>query len=254
MASIPLTVKNIVLSTPLAVAYGGTAVNSVTSVPTASSWAGWDTNRNLSANNVTEGYSTTVTAAFTLSMLAGSAFNQYFTGTSAQTLLLPITSTLVLGQSYNIVNNSSAPLTLQTSGSNTIVILPAGAQTIVTCTLTSGTTTASWAYNNNMIYLNTVMTTKINTYTRPTTFSGSGVSDSFNFSGLSSGSYWCSIITTSGGTVTTFFATYSSVSSTLYTGGIAGNNISVNVSGTSISWYSNNGVSCTGQFTYLCMT
>ena len=251
MATIPLTAKNMVLSTPLSVAYGGTAVNSVTSVPTASSWAGWDANRNLSANNVMEGYSTTVTSSTVKILTSSSPYQQYFTGTVGQLVVMPITSTLVLGQSWNIVNNSTSEVDVETSASVVMAYMGPNEQIIITCILTSGTTAASWSINNNTIAVNSVVTGIVRTDTRPTVFSGSGSPDTFNFGGLSSGSYWFSIVTTGGGTVTTFFATFSNVSSTLYTGGIAGNNISVIVSGTSISWYSNNGISYSGQVTYL---
>ena len=38
-------------SYPLSIALGGTGVSSVTVSPAASAWAGWDANKNLSANN-----------------------------------------------------------------------------------------------------------------------------------------------------------------------------------------------------------
>ena len=58
--------------------------------------------------------------------------------------MLPVTSTLVLGQQFQIVNNSTGVVTVQSSGANNIILLPAGASTVLTCILTSGTTAASW--------------------------------------------------------------------------------------------------------------
>jgi hypothetical protein len=40
----------------------------VTTIPTANKYAGWDTNKNLSANSFIYGYSTTVTAAGTTTL------------------------------------------------------------------------------------------------------------------------------------------------------------------------------------------
>lgn len=130
----------------LAVARGGTGVGSVTTAPTASSWAGWDANYNLSANNFIQGYATTVTSSGTTTLTVASAENQYFTGsTTGQIILMPVTSTLVLGQRFTIANNSSAVITVKSSGSNTIQAMAANTQLVLTCILTSGTTAASWS-------------------------------------------------------------------------------------------------------------
>ena len=131
--------------TALPIANGGTNKTSVTSAPGASLWAGWDANSNLSANNLIEGYATTATAAGTTTLVVGSAFQQYFTGTTTQTVVLPVTSTLVLGQSYSVTNASTGVVTVQSSGANTIIAQAAGTTVIYTVILTSGTTAASWA-------------------------------------------------------------------------------------------------------------
>lgn len=131
-------------TTPLAVANGGTASSSVTTSPTASSWSGWDANKNISANSVLSGYATTATAAGTTTLTVSSAQWQFFTGSTTQTVQMPVTSTLVLGQSWTIVNQSTGLVTIQSSGSNTISTVPSGASCTITCILTSGTTAASW--------------------------------------------------------------------------------------------------------------
>lgn len=128
----------------LAVSRGGTSVSSVTIAPTATAFAGWDSNKNLSTNNSLRGYNTTVTSATPLVLTVGSAFFQFFTGSTAQTVTLPVTSTLVLGQSYMIINNSSATVTVQSSGSNTVTAMASNTVSEFTCILTSGTTAASW--------------------------------------------------------------------------------------------------------------
>jgi len=93
------------------------------------------------------GYTTTATAAGTTTLTVTSNHQQLFTGTTTQTIVLPVTSTLALGVSYSIENNSTGLLTVQSSGANTITTIPAGVTTLFTCILTSGTTAASWDYD-----------------------------------------------------------------------------------------------------------
>jgi hypothetical protein len=98
-------------------------------------------------DNPQMGYTTTATAAGTTTFTATSNHQQFFTGTTTQTIVLPVTSTLALGVSYSIENNSTGTLTVQSSGLNTITTIPAGVTTLFTCILTSGTTAASWDYD-----------------------------------------------------------------------------------------------------------
>lgn len=97
------------------------------------------------------GYTTVATAGGTTTLTVSSTYNQYFTGASNQTVVLPVASTLTLGQSYRIVNISTGAITVQSSGLNTIHILPGTAvqsvQGVFTCILTSGTGVASWSVN-----------------------------------------------------------------------------------------------------------
>lgn len=90
------------------------------------------------------GYSTTATAAGTTTLTSQSNPNQFFTGTTTQTVLLPVTSTLVLGKQFTIYNNSTGAVTVQSSGANNVVVVPSGFTATVTCILTSGTTASSW--------------------------------------------------------------------------------------------------------------
>lgn len=129
---------------PLAISLGGTSVDAVTTAPTAISWAGWDANKNLSAVGFIPGYSKTVTSATTTTLTVGSNQQQYFTGSTTQTVQMPVASTCVVGQYWSIVNNSTGVVTIVSSGSNTILALPASSETVVTCVLASGTTAASW--------------------------------------------------------------------------------------------------------------
>ncbi len=129
---------------PIAIAKGGTGVGSVTTAPTATSWAGWDANKNMSATGFIPGYTTTVTSASPVTLTVGSNQQQYFTGSTAQTLVMPVANTLVTGQYWSVINNSSASMTINSSGGNLILTLPAASETVVTCVLASGTTAASW--------------------------------------------------------------------------------------------------------------
>jgi hypothetical protein len=93
---------------------------------------------------VVYGYTTTATAAGTTVLTAASTSTQFFTGTTTQTITLPVASTMVLGEVYQIHNNSTGALTVNSSGGNLVITIPAGNTYLVTCILTSGTTAASW--------------------------------------------------------------------------------------------------------------
>jgi hypothetical protein len=97
-------------------------------------------------DNIKLGYATTATAAGTTTLTSASNHQQFFTGTTTQTVVLPVTSTLALGLSYLIVNNSTGVVTVQSSGLNTITLLPANTAVRCTCILISGTTAASWSF------------------------------------------------------------------------------------------------------------
>jgi len=101
---------------------------------------------------VIEGYTTTATAAGTTTLTVASTRQQYFTGTNTQTVTLPVTSTLVLGQTFLVRNLSTGIVTVNSSGANVVLAIPSLTTAIFTCILTSGTTAASWSVSS---YLNT---------------------------------------------------------------------------------------------------
>lgn len=127
-----------------------TAVNRIiTATPTANAIPLWDGNNNLSANNFLQGYATTVRAISTnVTLTVTSAEIQFFTGDASfgtDNIIMPVTSTLVLGQSWYIANTSTTyALQIQSSGANNIISIPAGYAAVICCVLTSGTTAASW--------------------------------------------------------------------------------------------------------------
>jgi len=94
--------------------------------------------------NATQAYTTTATAAGTTTLTASSTLLQFFTGSTTQTVVLPVVSTLSTGQRYEIHNNSSGAITVNSSGSNLVATVPAGVTTVCTCILITGTTAASW--------------------------------------------------------------------------------------------------------------
>ena len=92
------------------------------------------------------GYATTATAAGTTTLDNTSSYIQYFTGTSAQTIKMPVTSTLATGWSFHIANNSTVALTLQSSGANTIGTIAPNTTVHITCIATGGTTASDWDF------------------------------------------------------------------------------------------------------------
>ncbi len=117
----------------------------VASAATASTLVSRDANANITANNWLGGYTTTATAAGTTTLTVSSSYLQYFTGTTTQTVTLPVTSTLTLGHQFVIVNNSTGAVTVNSSGGNAVQVVKAGTAVTVTVILTSGTTAASWS-------------------------------------------------------------------------------------------------------------
>lgn len=100
--------------------------------------------KNISYPNAIAGYTTTPTSAGSLVLSASSNYQQFLTGSAAHTVVLPVASTLNLGQSYYINNNSTGIVIVNSSGGNLVASMPANTTAVFTCILTSGTTAASW--------------------------------------------------------------------------------------------------------------
>lgn len=111
--------------------------------PTASILTMFDASKNLSANNLIDGFTTTATAAGTTTMDITFTGLQFWTGASTQIVKLPTTSVVAGGQ-YTIVNNSSGAVTVQSSGANTITILAASTSATFTSVVATPTTAANW--------------------------------------------------------------------------------------------------------------
>lgn len=132
--------------TALPVANGGTAVTSVTTTPTASSFAGWDANKNLSANALSPDLTSTATAGGTTTMTIASTEGQVWTGSTTQTVKLPTTS-VAKGARYFFTNSSSGVVTVQSSGGNTIQAMAGNSFAIFTALVATPTTAANWNVN-----------------------------------------------------------------------------------------------------------
>jgi hypothetical protein len=90
------------------------------------------------------GFTSTATAAGTTTLTNASTYFQLFTGTLAQTVVLPVTSTLQTGWAFKISNNSSGSITVQSSGGNTVLTIGSGLAAMFTCIGTTLTTAADW--------------------------------------------------------------------------------------------------------------
>jgi hypothetical protein len=115
-------------------------------VPTISS-TNTLTNKTLTApviDNIKMGYTTTATAAGTTTLTVSSNYRQLFTGSTTQTIVLPVTSTLVTGMSFEIENVSTGNLTVNSSGGNLVVTVLPGTCAHVLCIGTAATTAADW--------------------------------------------------------------------------------------------------------------
>jgi hypothetical protein len=99
------------------------------------------------ANATLRGWTTTATAAGTTTLTNSSSYQQEFTGSTTQTVVMPVTSTLALGWSFEITNNSTGTLTIQSSGLNTIGTVTAGTTASIVCVAITGTTAASWDFD-----------------------------------------------------------------------------------------------------------
>jgi hypothetical protein len=118
------------LTTPLSAGQGGTGANSLV---------------NAGIDLVT--FTSTPTAAATTTLLSTSNSVQFFTGTTTQTIVLPVASTMVLGQRFTIHNNSTDALTVNSSGANLVGTVQPNITVVITCISTSGTSAASWDYD-----------------------------------------------------------------------------------------------------------
>jgi hypothetical protein len=132
--------------TALPVANGGTGLTANQTAATASTFASWDANANLVAKNHINGTSVITSAGGTTALTVASNYQQFVTGTLGQTITLPQTSTLIIGQSYYIDNNSTATIAVNTFTTG-LLSLPSGIGAIITCLSVSSDATSAWNVN-----------------------------------------------------------------------------------------------------------
>lgn len=141
-----------VINSPTGIVKGDVGLGNVdnTSDATKNAATATLTNKTLTLpiiDNIKLGYTTTATAAGTTTLTSASSHQQFFTGVTTQIVVLPVTSTLVLGVGYSIENNSTGDLTINSSGGNLVATISAGLTALCTCISISGTTAASWDFD-----------------------------------------------------------------------------------------------------------
>jgi hypothetical protein len=135
------------ISTGSIITAGGAGIAKNLYVGGALDVAGATTFTNPVINNIKMGYTTTATAAGATTLTISSNYRQFFTGTTTQTIVLPVTSTLVTGIAYEIENNSTGLLTVNSSGGNLVGTIPAGVCAHAVCIGTTLTTAADWDWD-----------------------------------------------------------------------------------------------------------
>lgn len=97
-------------------------------------------------NDAINGLTSTATAAGSTTLTVNSLPVQRFTGSTIQTIVLPVVTTLSAGWKTEIINDSTGALTVNSSGGNLVATVAAGDRTSLSCTAISADTTAApWA-------------------------------------------------------------------------------------------------------------
>jgi hypothetical protein len=97
------------------------------------------------ADNFVNGASLIVTAASLTVLDIDSTYAQILTGTTTQTVQLPVVTTLPqIGYGYFFNNSSTGVVTVQSSGADVVIALSAGESAFITCVALTGTDETSW--------------------------------------------------------------------------------------------------------------
>lgn len=122
---------------------------SATAAATASTVMVRNSSGNSLVNNLILGYQAFASNGGTYVIGAVTKPNLRVTGTLNQYVKMPDPTTVPLGISYHIRNDSTGVITVQSDNNDEIVSISSGAECVLTCILASGTTAASWSYFYN---------------------------------------------------------------------------------------------------------
>lgn len=104
-----------------------------------------------SINNRIVAYNTTATAAGTTTLTVNSLTDQYFTGSTTQTVVMPDATTLTVGRMFHIVNNSTGVVTVNKNGGSLIKAMAAGTELFVQVTdISSSAGTYTISYSSDL--------------------------------------------------------------------------------------------------------
>ena len=123
----------------------GTNVQAYSAVLAVASGGTGKASAHAAYSNMT-GYTTTACAGGTTTLIAASTYMQYFTGAASEIVVLPDVSTLALGWSFHVCNNSTYTIYVQASGGQTVTALIPGLTAHVTCLAITGSMASCWDY------------------------------------------------------------------------------------------------------------
>lgn len=104
-----------------------------------------DDNGNVYGSNIAPGLLSTLTSATPITLTVASKGVQVLTGSTAQTIALPVVTTLPqIGFAFLVVNDSTQSATVNSSGGNLVQTIVAGGRALISCALLTGTSAASW--------------------------------------------------------------------------------------------------------------
>ena len=104
-----------------------------------------DSNGNTASNNIVNAQTSTASGG-TITLTAASARSQVVTGSSSTTIVLPNATTLLLGWTFYINNNSSQTISVQANGGGALFTMQAGNYVQIICT-GIGSAAGTWDYH-----------------------------------------------------------------------------------------------------------
>ena len=164
-------------------------------------------------------YTTTATSASPVALTNTSTYIQYFTGTVAQTVTLPLNTTIQNGWSFHICNNSTASMTVNSNSGALVVTILAGTTAHITCIDATVNTAAAWDSGLTDFVAASGSQSGYLTSTDWTTFNGKGAGTVTSASVVSANGF--------AGTVATSTSTPAITISTSITGMLKGNGTAI---------------------------